>query len=184
MLSRGGARDRSQRPTLLHVAHGASSIGWFGAVTLVGFFAVSASSTGDRTLAHVLYRAIDTSLPVTLAFGILALGTGVALGLGTEWGILRHWWVCAKLLIALAVLIADVFIVHHEADVALHTASAPGALVGAAVGHAVALPVAAILAVYKPWGLTPLARRRAGAESLNSREPGGLMGSSVEQDGG
>lgn len=157
-------RDGGRR-NLLNIAHGASAIGWLGAATLVAFLAVTATSTSDNTLAHALYRAINTSLPVTLAFGILALATGVALGLDTEWGILRYWWVSTKLVIALAVLIADVLVVHKATDTALHATSPPHALVGAAVGHPLALAVAAILAVYKPWGDTPLKRHRASQTS-------------------
>jgi len=141
---------------LLHIVHGASAVGWFGAATLIAFLAVTATSTNDHTLAHALYQAIDTSLPVTLTFGILALSTGVALGLNTEWGILGYWWVSTKLVIALAVLLADVLVVHNATNTALHTASPPVALVGAAVGHPIALALAAILAIYKPWGRTPL----------------------------
>lgn len=142
------------------------SLGWLGAVTLIAFLALAAANTSDRSLAHALYRAIDTSLSVTLALGILALTTGAVLGVGTHWGILRHWWVSAKLVITLAVIVADLFIIRHAVHTALHTVRPPGDLAGVSVGHTVVLALAAVIAVYKPWGPTPFAQRRASDGTL------------------
>jgi hypothetical protein len=63
--------------------------------------------------------------------------------------------------ITFAVILADVFIIHHAVNTALRTARPPGLLIGASIGHTVVLALAAIIAVYKPWGPTPLAQRRA-----------------------
>ena len=168
---RPGSRLSHRSRKLLRTTHTLCSVGWFGAAVLVAVLALTAAGTGDRTLAHALYRSIDASLAVTLTAGILALATGVALSVGTHFGLLQQWWVTTKLTIALAVIATDVLVIHHAVGEALHAPSAPRPLFGATVAHTVVLAAATVIAIYKPWGPTPRGRRKASARLTDSSPP-------------
>jgi hypothetical protein len=103
-------------------------------------------------------------VPLCLA----SLVTGPVLALGTPWGLIRHYWVLAKLLITVAsILILFEFMQELDAFgelVADTTVPIEGLRSQAPVLHSglgvLALLVTTVLAVYKPWGMTPYGRRK------------------------
>jgi hypothetical protein len=104
-------------------------------------------------------------VPASLA----ALATGLVQSLGTPWGLFRYRWVVAKLV--LTVVATIILLVHTQqigrvAAVAVTRVLSSGdlrqlrlQLVADAAAALVALLVATILSVYKPWGMTGYGRR-------------------------
>ena len=153
--------------------HVTSSVGWLGAVA--GFLALAIAATrsqGPETV-RAAYVAMElTGWYVIVPLCLAALLTGLVMSLGTPWGLFRHYWVLLKFLItviaalilfgftqtlgSLAELAADTTLPVEELrklnqSPALHSG-----------GGLVALLVATILAVYKPWGMTRYGRHRQG----------------------
>lgn len=141
-------------------AHILSAVGWFGVAVVVVFWVMAASVTDDSTLSVALYRAIETSVWLSIPVGVIAVATGTLLGVKTAFGLIRHWWVAAKIAIALAVIITDAVLVRRVAHDAIGTGTTPRELYGSTIAHVVLLALATILAVFKPRGLTPWGRRR------------------------
>jgi uncharacterized membrane protein len=144
-------------------AHIVSSVGWFGVALVVAFCVLAASMTGNSSLAHSLYRTIELFPWLSVPIGILAAATGAFLALGTSYGLIRRWWVVVKIVIATAVVTTDTVLVGRFAHTAATTGHARPSLYGSTVIHVPVLIFAAILSVFKPWGLTPWARRRPNA---------------------
>jgi len=103
-----------------------------------------------------------------------SLVSGIALSLGTAWGLFRHYWVVLKLLITVfstAVLLMYMATFQQMAGVAadpivdIETVRNASPLVHAILAL-VLLLTATVLGVYKPFGLTTLARRN----ELQSRD--------------
>jgi hypothetical protein len=153
---------RATRKVLL-VTHLLSSVGWFGAATIIVVLVVGAGATGDGSLVHAYVRSAQTAVVVTLVLGLLAIATGTVLSLGTRWGLLLHWWIVTKIAIALVVVATDAVIVRNALDAAAASGHVSGRLYGPAFAHVVVLAAAVTISVFKPWGRTPRGLRlRAG----------------------
>jgi ribose/xylose/arabinose/galactoside ABC-type transport system permease subunit len=106
-------------------------------------------------------------VPLCLA----ALVTGLVMSLGTPWGLFQHYWVLLKFLITLvATLILFGFtrtlssLGNLAADTTLSIDQLRALNQSPALhsgGGLLALLVTTILAVYKPWGMTPYGLRAA-----------------------
>ena len=167
-------------------AHVASSVGWLG--TVAGFQALAIAAVRSHDLGSV--RAFYLSMEligwyVIVPFCLASLVTGLVLSLATPWGLFRHYWVLVKFLITtVSALILFGF---------TQTLGSLGALAAQATlsmnelqdlrqspvlhsgGGMLAILVATILAVYKPWGMTPYGRRRREAAVERPHEAGSTM---------
>jgi hypothetical protein len=108
-----------------------------------------------------------------------ALVSGIALSLGTPWGLFRHYWVALKLVItAFSTVILMIYMgtfrqmagVAADPVIELGLVRNPSPLLHAVLAL-VLLLTATVLAVYKPFGMTPYGirqqmRARTGAQSL------------------
>ncbi len=152
----------------LLILHVVSSIGLLGAVAsflVLALVGIMSMGSGTTEAAYLSMSALTWWLIVPLAFAVLAIG--VAQSLLTNWGLLRHYWVVAKL--ALTIFAVAVLMVQTGTINLLAAAAADGslgalgteqaAMVVHAGGGLVVLIVATVLSVYKPRGMTSLARR-------------------------
>ena len=137
-----------------------SSVGWFGIALGVALCGLAAARTADAGLTRALYRTMAVTPWVSIPTGLVAIGTGVLLSLGTIYGLVRYWWVAAKITIAAAIVPTDALLVARAAHNAAVSGSASHVLYGATIAHVVVLGVATVLSVFKPWGRTPMGRRR------------------------
>ncbi len=152
-------------------AHVTSSVGWLGAV--VGFLALAVAglTSHDADMVRASYIAMElTGWYVIVPFCLAALLTGLAVSLGTRWGLFRYYWVLMKFLmsvIAALILFGFTQTLDSLGELAANTTlsveqlrklnQSPALHSG---GGLVALLVSTILAVYKPWGMTPYGRRK------------------------
>ena len=148
-----------RRPRLVVlIAHVLASVGWFGVAVLVAFLLVAAGSAADDGLARSLYRAVETSVWLTVPLGVVAAVTGVVLGLGTKWGLARYWWVVIKEVAVVPVVVTDLLVVAPAAhDGAQGQLS--GRLLDPAIAHVVVLGIATVVSLAKPFGRTARGRR-------------------------
>lgn len=149
-------------------AHIVASVGWLGAVVVFLALAVVGLTSPDAQTVRGAYLVMEPAawfVLVPLAFASLL--SGLVMSLGTTWGLLRHYWVLFKLLIAIVatgILLVYMGTFRLMADVAADPAAElavvrnPSPLLHAVLALLVLL-VAAVLAVYKPKGLTPHGRR-------------------------
>jgi len=149
-------------------AHVVSSVGWLGAAVAYLALAVAAATSDDAQMVRAAYLALEPTAwfaIVPLAFASLL--TGLVQALGTPWGLFRHYWVLMKLLltiVATSVLLLHMGTVSSLAGMAGETDRAdrsglPGEILHAG-GGLVVLLVTAVLAVYKPRGMTRYGRRK------------------------
>jgi hypothetical protein len=153
-------RLRRRAHKIAITAHVLAAVGWFGIAVAIAFGGVAATVTSDPTLAHALFRAMETVPWLSIPFGLIAVASGMLLGVGTVYGLVRHWWVVAKIAIAAAVIITDSVIVARVAHDAAVTGSPAPPLFGSTSAHVVVLGVATALSVFKPRGRTPWGRRQ------------------------
>jgi hypothetical protein len=141
------------------VAHVLSSVGWFGVATMVLFLMVLARTTADEAFAGSIYRAVETSLWVSVPVGALSGVTGLILGMGTRWGVVRHWWVVLKEVAFVPLVATDLLVVRPSVQDAARGVPS-GRLLDPVIAHCVVLSLATIVSIVKPFGRTPLDRRR------------------------
>jgi hypothetical protein len=149
-------------------AHVVSSVGWLGAVAAYLALAIAALSSGQPQTVRAAYLAMEPIAWVALIpLAFASLLTGVVQALGTKWGLLRHWWVVMKL--ALTVFATIILLLHTPTTVeplarlAEANRADPGALQGEVLhagGGLLVLLAAAVLAIYKPRGMTQYGRRK------------------------
>jgi hypothetical protein len=163
-------------------AHVVSAVGWIGAVAAYLVLALAASTSESAETVRAAFVAMELLYFALVPLAAVALVTGLAQALGTNWGLLRHYWVVAKFVltvIAATVMVLNLDTVSAHADHVAHVAA--GDLPGAAhdlqhaVGGLVVLLAAAILGVYKPWGLTRHGRRKR-QQLRAQRSPGPAVG--------
>ena len=153
--------------------HVVLSVGWLGAVA--AFVALALAALGpDQTLARAAFVGMGligrwVIVPLSLA----ALTSGVVQSLATRWGLVRHYWVLVKLVLtiaATAVLLLHQFTAVEEAarlavetsiDNSAHLHGFGIQLLADAGLATVALTFITVIGIYKPWGLTPFAKRAA-----------------------
>jgi hypothetical protein len=152
-------------------AHVASSLAWFGAVAAFLALAIAGLTSPAGQVVRAAYLSMDliTSFAI-IPFCFASLLSGVVQSLATPWGLFRHYWVVVKLLVtvvATAVLLLHVKLIHYASDKALETGFIGGDLgklrlqLAADAGAAlIVLLFATVLAVYKPRGVTPYGQRR------------------------
>ena len=144
-------------------AHVTSSVGWIGAVIVYLALAVVGLTSDDAQTVRGAYLVMDSAASLTLVpLALASLLTGLVSSLGTPWGLFRHYWVLFKLVINLFATV--VLLTYMETFRAMAAAAADStndlALVRnpSPVVHSVlallVLLVAAVLAVYKPRGMT------------------------------
>ena len=162
-------RDTRRVVLLVHLT---ASLGWFGADVVLGVLAVTGFVSDDPARVAACYTALHVfAVPVLLTLGLGSLGSGLLLGLASRWGVLRTRWVLVKLGINLVlVALVPVLLQPRLAEVARQARRVdPGLaerlgripldLLFPAVVSGTALVVAAVLALWKPWGPT---RRQPG----------------------
>ena len=153
------------------VAHVASSVGWFGAVTAFLALAITGMTSPQAQLLRSVYLVMDLiTWLVIVPLCLLSLLTGVVSSLGTQWGLFRYYWVVLKLVLTL--FATFVLLVHTKpigllAGVAAKTGVFSADLhkpqlemVVASGAALVVLLVLSVLSVYKPRGMTPYGMRR------------------------
>jgi hypothetical protein len=150
-------------------AHVTSSVGWLGTVASFQALAIAAVTSRQPETVRGLYLAMELiGWYVIVPFCLASLVTGLVVSLGTPWGLFRHYWVLVKFLItvvsalilfgftqtlgSLGDLAADATLSIHELR---NLKQSPVLHSG---GGLLAILVATILAVYKPWGMTPYGR--------------------------
>ena len=152
------------------VVHVVLSVGWLGAVA--AFLALAVAALGsDEALSRSAFIGMDLVgrwVLVPLSFG--ALASGIVQSIGTKWGLVRHYWVLVKLLLTIAataiLLLHQFTAVEEAARFAMQTTAEVGEplrrfgvqLLTDAGLAAVVLTIITLIAIYKPWGLTPFAK--------------------------
>jgi hypothetical protein len=155
-------------------AHVTSSVGWLGAVGSFLALAVTGLTTRNAELVRATYIAMElTGWYVIVPFCLAAMVTGLVMSLGTTWGLFRYYWVLVKFLItviAALILFGFTQTLGSLGELAanrtlpideLRSLNQSPALHSG--GGLVVLLVTTILAVYKPWGMTPYGRRKRDA---------------------
>jgi hypothetical protein len=149
---------------LVFTTHVASSLGWFGAVIVFLVLAVIGVTTPHEPTARGAYLLMAPTAWLTLVpLAHASLLSGVAISLGTPWGLFRHYWVVSKLVIT---LVATIVLLVYMDTFGQMAAAAGDPMVELShvrnpspVVHSVlallALFVATVLGIYKPFGLTP-----------------------------
>ncbi len=155
---------------LVLAVHLTISIGWIGAVAAYIAFDIVAAAGGDAQQLRISYLAMEQiARYVIVPLAIASLLTGFVVSLGTKWGLIRHYWVVISLALtafATLVLLREIRVIGHYADVAGHPATSSEALrelpstLLHSVGGIVVLLVILVLNVYKPRGLTRYGRRK------------------------
>lgn len=158
----------------LHVGF---SAGWLGVsltMTVLALIGAFADSHAARHGAYEVLHVIDLAAAIPSMF--LSIITGLVVSLGTKWGLVRHWWVVTKFAISVTIpLLAGTVESTLADELALRTvdpAAEPGgtgiALTAVLAAFTVALWVATILSVVKPWDRTRWGRA-ADARERESR---------------
>ena len=161
---------------LTFTTHIASSVGWIGAVLVFLALAVIAMTSQDeRTVRGAYLVMAPAAWFVLVPLAHASLLTGIALSLGTAWGLFRHYWVVLKLLItAFATVILLVYMrtfrqmagIAADPVVDLDVVRNASPFVHSILAL-VLLIAATVLAIYKPFGMTPFGTRK----QHPSREP-------------
>ena len=156
--------------------HVVLSVGWLGAVAAFVALAVAAlgSDQAVSRAAFVSMGQIGRWVIVPLSLG--ALASGILQSMATKWGLARYYWVLVKLLLTIAataaLLLHQFTAVEDAARLALQTGIDTyrhlhgfGIQLLADAGlAAIVLVIITVIAICKPWGLTPFAKRMAGAQ--------------------
>lgn len=160
-------------------AHVTSSVGWLGAI--LAYLALDITAVTGRDIQTV--RAAYVAMDLTIWFAIVPLAlASVLIGIinaeGTRWGLFRHYWVLVKFLLtilATIVLLQEAQIVSALAETAASTAdprTLPGTLLHSIGGGLVLLGIA-VLAIFKPRGLTRYGWRKQHEQAVASSRPAG-----------
>ena len=153
---------------LTFTTHITTSLGWVGAVIVFLALAVIAlTSPDERTVRGAYLVMAPAAWFVLVPLAHASLLSGIALSLGTTWGLFRYYWVVLKLLITLfATVILLIYMgtfkqmagVAADPMVELDLVRNPSPVVHAILAL-ILLLVAAVLGVYKPFGLTAYGQR-------------------------
>ena len=144
-------------------AHVTFSVGWIGAVGAFLAVSVVGLTSHDAPTVRGAYLVMEPAARLALIpLALASLLTGLVVSLGTTWGLFRHYWVLFKLLInvfATVVLLIYMETFRVRAAVARDPSSDLASVRNPSPAfHAVlalmVLLVAAVLAVYKPRGMT------------------------------
>ncbi|WP_020497389.1 hypothetical protein [Sciscionella marina] len=145
------------------VVHLVSVGTWIGLDVAMAILIGTAAITDDRRTAGISYQALSLFAvwPLLIA-GVVCLLSGAVLGLGSKFGLLRYWWVAVKLVLNILLSALVLIALRPAVEIAEATGrelldgsrrSAPvGDLLYPPIVSPIALLVAVVLAVYKPWG--------------------------------
>lgn len=156
-----GVMPRFRRLAL--IVHITSSVGWLGAVVVFLALSIVGLTSQDAPTVRGAYLVMEpTAWLVLLPLALASLLTGIVSSLVSSWGLFRHYWVLFKLLItalATAVLLIYMGTFRSMAGVAADPMSELSEVRNASPAlHSalalLALLLAAVLAVYKPRGMT------------------------------
>lgn len=157
--------------------HVTSLVGWVGAVLVfMALAGIGLTSGDDRVVRGAYLLMAPAAWLVLVPLAHASLLSGLLLSLGTAWGLFRHYWVALKLAItafATVILLVYMRTFREMAGVAadptfeLGLVRNPSPLVHAILAL-ILLVVATVLAMYKPFGVTPYGARQLGIE----RPPG------------
>ena len=136
---------------------------WIGIDVVLGVLVFTAMFTSNPDTAALCYRVLELfAVWPLIAAGLVTLVSGVVLGLGTKYGLLRYRWVAVKLalnvvLVGLVVFALRPGLVEAAAYGEQLAAGGPptldvGNLAFPPVVSGMALTIATILSVFKPWG--------------------------------
>ena len=165
-----------------YTTHVTTSVGWIGAVMVfLAIAAIGLTSQDDRTVRGAYLVMAPAAWFVLVPLAHASLLSGVVLSLGTAWGLFRHYWVVLKLVTtAFSTVILLIYMgtfrqmagVAADPVVELGLVRNPSPLLHAVLAL-VLLLAATVLAIYKPFGMTPYgarqqARARMGAPPLAS----------------
>ena len=150
---------------LVLTTHLISTLGWAGALAVfLALSIIGLASTNPTSIQSAYVAMAAIAWCVILPLSLASVATGLVQAFGTPWGLLRHYWVMAKMLltaIATAVLLLKLGPIDDLAAEAARRALEPGDLRDArismlvhAAGGLVILLAAAVLAVYKPAGVS------------------------------
>jgi uncharacterized membrane protein len=151
-------------------AHITFSVGWLGTVAGFQVLAIAAVTSREPETVRGSYLAMElTGWYVIVPFCLASLVTGLVVSLGTPWGLFRHYWVLVKFLITVIsalILFGFTQTLSSLGDLAANATLSIYELrnlkqspVLHSGGGLLAILVATILAVYKPWGMTRYGRR-------------------------
>jgi hypothetical protein len=168
--------------------HVTSSVGWLGAVLVfVSLASLGLASRDEATVRGAYLVMAPAAWFVLVPLAHTALLSGIVLSLGTSWGLFRHYWVALKLgitVFATVILLVYMGTFRQIAGVAadpvieLGLVRNPSPLVHAILAL-ILLVVATVLAIYKPFGMTPYGQRRL----LANRQVGSLNAPLAGADG-
>jgi hypothetical protein len=154
-------------------AHVTCSLGWIG--TVAAFLVLSIAGLKGREIETVraAYLAMNlVGVYAIVPLSVAALLTGIIQSLGTPWGLFRQYWVVAKLVLTIG---ATLLLLLHQFTAVAGAArrvseSTMGAmpdigrsgtqLVGDAAAALLVLFAITVIAMFKPWGLTPYGRQK------------------------
>jgi hypothetical protein len=144
--------------------HVTSSVGWVGAVVVFLALALIGLISEDEATVRGAYLVMaPAAWFVLVPLAHATLFSGVVLSLGTPWGLIRHYWVAIKLAITVfSTVILMIYMgtfrqmagVAADPVVALGVVRNPSPVVHATLAL-VLLLAATVLAIYKPFGMTP-----------------------------
>jgi hypothetical protein len=158
-IPRLGPRTRKS-VLVLHIASAGS---WLGIDVVMAVLVFTSLVRNDTATVALCYQALGLVAvwPLFIA-GLICLATGIVLGLGSRYGVVRYWWVATKLVLNLMltglVLVAlrpglnelsrvgRELAAGNQVDAALHGMLYPP------IVSPIALILALLLAVFKPWG--------------------------------
>jgi uncharacterized membrane protein len=154
-------RPRTRNRVL--VVHVLSAGVWIGIDIVMAVLIFTALLTDDDRTKALSYKALDLFVVWSLlAVGLLSVATGVVLGLGTKYGLVRYWWVAIKLALNLLLAILVLLALRPEVSDAAERGErfaagepaslAVGDLIFPPIVSPIALLVAVLLGVFKPWG--------------------------------
>src|SRR5919106_377133 len=149
--------------------HVTSSVGWVGAVLVfLALATLGLTSQDERTVRGAYLVMAPAAWFVLVPLAHVSLFSGVALSLGTPWGLIRHYWVALKLVItAFSTVSLMIYMrtfrqmagVAADPVVELGLVQNPSPLLHAILAL-VLLISATVLAIYKPFGMTPYGASR------------------------
>ena len=173
---------------LMLATHLMTSLGWIGAVLVFLALAVIALTTENAVVvrgAYLLMAPAAWFVLVPLAHASLI--SGIVLSLGTTWGLFKNYWVALKLALtcfATVVLLIYMGTFRQMAGVAADPVVDIDAVRNASpVLHSmlalILLMVATVLGVYKPFGMTPHARRAYQDRRSSASQATALVGNAA-----
>jgi len=149
---------------LTFTTHVTTSVGWIGAVLVfLAMAAIGLSSQDERIVRGAYLVMAPAAWFVLIPLAHASLLSGIVLSLGTPWGLFRHYWVVLKLVItAFSTVILMIYMgtfrqmagVAADPVVELGLVRNPSPLLHAILAL-VLLLAATVLAIYKPFGMTP-----------------------------